>query len=97
MYLSTSASSGEPCTRSLGDYVASIVAPPEIGGSSLGDKKDTASRCRDHEEEPDEEEDPRKHIQAETITKALAPPGTVSMFKMFPQTDNQCSKVDVKH
>ena len=63
----------------------------------MSDKKDTAYCCRDREEEPNEEEEPQNRIRAETITKSSAPPGTVSMFKMLPQPDNQCSKVDVKH
>ena len=66
-----------------------MFAPPEIGGGSLGENKDTAYCCRDHEEEPNEEEEPLKHIRSETITKYSAPPVTVSMFKIFPQTDNQ--------
>ena len=74
-----------------------MVAPPAIGGSSLGGKKDTASCFRCHEEEPNEEEDLRMRIWEETITKSSAPLWTVIMFKMLPQTDNQCSKVDVKH
>ena len=97
MYLSISAFSGELCTGSLGDSIASIVAPPEICGSRLGDEKDTACCCRNRDEELNEEEEPRKHIRAETITKSLDPPGTVSVLKMLPQTGNQCSKVDVKH
>ena len=40
-----------------------MFAPPEIGGGSLGDNKDTAYCCRDHEEEPNEEEEPLKHIR----------------------------------
>ena len=74
-----------------------MVTPPAIGGSSLGYKKDTAYCWCDREEEPNEEENPRKHIQSETITKYSAPPGTVSMSKMLTQTDNKCSKVYVKH
>ena len=74
-----------------------MAAPPEIGGSSLGGKKDTESCCRDCSEKPNEEEEPWKRIQAETITKSLDPPVTVIMFKILPQTDNQCSKVSVKH
>ena len=74
-----------------------MATPPEIGGSSLGGDKYTASCCRDREEEPNEEEDPWKRIQAETINKSLASPGTVSIFRMLPQTDNQCSNVDMKH
>ena len=54
-YLSISASSGESCTGILGDSVAVIVTSPEIGGSSLGGKKDTASHCRDCEDEKNEE------------------------------------------
>ena len=97
MYLSISASSGESCTGSLGDSVSCIVATPEIGGSSLCGKQDTASIFRDQEEEPNEEEEPWKRIRSEIITKYSTPPGTVSIFKMLPQTDKQCSKVDVKH
>ena len=63
----------------------------------MGGEKDTASRFRDRKEEPNKEKDPRKRIRAEIITKSSAPPGTVSIFKMLPQTDNQFSKVDVKH
>ena len=74
-----------------------MVSTPAIGGSSLGGKKDTASRFRDSEEETNEGEYPWKSILAETITKSLDPPGTVSMFKMLPQTDKKCSKVDEKH
>ena len=74
-----------------------MLAPPEIGGSSLGGKKDTSYCCHDCEEEPYEEEEPRKRIREETITKYLPPPVTISMFKMLPQTDNQCSKIDAKH
>ena len=74
-----------------------MATPPVIGGRSLGGEKYTVSCCRDREEEPNEEEYPRKRTQAETITKSSAPPGTGSMFKMLLQTDNQCSKVDVKH
>ena len=66
---------------------------PSIGGSNLGGDKYTKSCCGDREEEPNEEDDPPKRIQAEKIIKFLAPPGTVSMFKMLPQTYNQCSKV----
>ena len=74
-----------------------MVAPTAIGGSSLVVKKYTAYLCHDREEEPNEEEEPWKRIRAERITKYSAPPGTVSMFKMLPQIDNQCLKVDVKH
>ena len=83
--------------ESLGDSIAAMATPTAIGGISLGGDKYTASCCHDCKEEPNEEEDPRKRIQAETITKSSTPPGTVSMFKMLPQTDNQCSKVDMKH
>ena len=85
MYLYISASSGDLCTGILGDSVATMVTPSAIVGRSLGGKKDTASCCHDLEEEPNEEEYPRKRIREETITKSLAPPGTVSMFKMLPQ------------
>ena len=81
----------------LGYYVAAMVAPPAICGSSLGGNKDTESCCRDSKEELNEEEEPWKRIRAETITKSPAPPGIVSMFKLLPQTDNQLSKVYVKH
>ena len=50
LYFSIYASSGESCMGSLGESVAVIVAPPSIDGSSLGGKKDTAYRCRDHKE-----------------------------------------------
>ena len=95
--MSISASSGESWTGSLGDSVAPIVATPAIGGISLGGKKDTAYCFRDCEEELNEEEDPRKRIREEKITISLNPPGTISIFKILPQTDNQCSKVDVNH
>ena len=49
-------------TGSLGYYIAVMVTPPAIGRSSLGGEKYTASRFRDREEEPDEEEEPRKCI-----------------------------------
>ena len=74
-----------------------MATPPAIGGSSLGGNTYTVSRFRDLKEEPNEEEEPWKRIRAEIITKYSAPPGTFSMFKMLPQTDNQCSKIDVKH
>ena len=95
--MSIYASSGESCTGSLGDSVACIFAPPEIGGSNLCDEKDTAYLFRDCEEEPNEEEGPRKLVQSEIITKSSDPPGIVSIFKTLPQTDKQCSKVNVKH
>ena len=60
-----------------------MVAPPAIGGSSLGGKKDTAFHCNDCEEETNEEKEPRKRIREETITKYSAQPGTVSMLKFF--------------
>ena len=97
LYLSISSSGGESCTGSLGYSVAAMATPPEICGSSFVGKKHTAYRCLGCKEEPNEEEEPRKRIREETITKSSAPSGTVSMFKMLPQTDNQCSKVDVKH
>ena len=74
----------------LGESVSAMVAPPAIGGSSLGGNTYTAYRCRDLKEEPNEEEEPWKRIRAERITKYSSPPGTVSMFKMLPQIDNQC-------
>ena len=97
MYLSISASNGESCTGSLGDSIAVISTHPEIGGNSLGVEKYSASRCHYCEEEPNEEEDPRNCIREETINRYSASPGTVSMFKMLPQTVNKFSKVIVKH
>ena len=97
LYLSISTSSGDACKGFLVDPCATISTHPAIGGRSLGGDKYTASCCRDCDEDPNEEEYPRKRIRAETITKSSAPSGTVSMFKMLPQIDNQLSKVDVKH
>ena len=81
----------------LGDYIADTSTPPANCEISLGGKKYTESCFHDRKEEPNKEEEPRKHIQSETTTKSSAPPGAVIMFKMLPQTDNQCSKVDMKH
>ena len=80
MYLSISDSSVESCTISLGDFFAEMIAPPEIFGISLGGEKYTESSFRDLEEKTNEEEEPRKRIWEETITKYLAPPVAFSMF-----------------
>ena len=69
--------------------------PTTIGGSILSGEKYTSYLCSVCEDKPNEQEEPRKRIWAEKINKSLSPPGTVSMFKMLPQKDNQWSKVDV--